>query len=134
MDNELNSNQRWQGNGRAGSLAVRPKGSGHDTLEGTHFLPAPSGALSIAREPAREPNPGGGGAAMTTSYTFPQPPHVEAASVPSLHPHRGLFGALFTQTWAHQTPQQLLIPLETQKVCEKHKKGMRGHADIHTGA
>ena len=60
---------------------------------------------------------------MTTCYAFPQAPHVETASVPSLCPHQGLFGALFTQPWAHQTPQQLLISLETQKVCENTRRG-----------
>ena len=122
MDNELNINQRWWGNGRAGSLAVRPKGRGHDTLEGSHFLPAPSRALSIAREPGREPHPGGGRRCNDHVLRFPPGSHVETASVPSLCPHQDLFGALFTQIWAHQTPQQLLVSLETQKVCENTRR------------
>lgn len=65
-----------------------------------------------------------GGAVMTTCCTFPQAPHVEMASVPSLHPHQDLFQApSHSELGSSDSTTAAHPPWDAKGLCE-HKKGM----------
>lgn len=77
----------------------------------------PGGCCGI-RSPARW-----GGAAMTRRRRLLPGPQIETAPVPSLRPHQGCCRAPPYSDQALPTPQQLLTPLEMQKVCVNTIRG-----------
>lgn len=75
-----------------------------------------AGAGSTTWPVGRSPNEG----MLCSPHRAPQ---MEIALCPPSNTTRVSSGLFLTQNWVHQSPQQLLIPLEMQKVCVNTIRG-----------